>query len=40
MDLIQFELDYIPYTATKGQALAEFIMECTFSDQVTPLLGL
>ncbi|KAL8114414.1 hypothetical protein AgCh_021316 [Apium graveolens] len=33
VELIQFNLSFIPRTAIKAQALADFIIECNFPDQ-------
>lgn len=36
MYLSQSQIEYIPRTVIKAQAISEFIMECTFPNQVTP----
>ncbi|XP_074337090.1 uncharacterized protein LOC141674268 [Apium graveolens] len=36
IELSQFNIKFVPRTAIKAQALAEFIMECTFPEQQLP----
>ncbi|XP_074327871.1 uncharacterized protein LOC141665789 [Apium graveolens] len=37
IELSQFNIKFVPRTAIKAQALAEFVMECTFPESTQPL---
>ena len=36
IELSQFDIEYLPRTAIKAQALADFIVEFTFPDESSP----
>src|SRR5207245_8196851 len=36
MELSQYQIEYVPRTSIKAQALADFIMECTFPEPDIP----
>ncbi|XP_074336017.1 uncharacterized protein LOC141673183 [Apium graveolens] len=37
IELSQFNIKFVPHTPIKAQALAEFVMECTFPEHTQPL---